>query len=341
LCIRVDTKAKLANILLITDGSCCELQLGDVCFIADVCVDENGELLWSSIETGQVDVNVLHPPSQRKYRVWQISVRGLLLGKCINFERLFVERFGLSAKEFRALNFKSVVIHAGADFISSYLFDTTTVEVGEVLPMTVGELLRETERRIKLQCSSLPNKPDLVWLGMGMPSTKFPADGTGFTEGMRLHRLDRANYREHWHEYDRVLTYAHYKLSRERGSRGLLARETSDRLPCFLIGSAASGGKTNGRGYPLAGDLTNAGRLIWGGIGGATRKLGHEMDGLGYFSFMREEDLGDVARWDANLKFEAGTPGHVRAFGEVEDIPSHLFLVRDGHPFIREKVQNN
>ncbi len=330
--IDVSLLSNFVHILLITDGAGAQLQLGDYTFIGDLRRDENGELSWGRVQGGHVNVNALYPREDRPFLVWQITVRGLLALGLIDLGYIFEQQFGVRPEQLSQMRFEVVAVHAGADFISGTIYDTSSaVPELNVTPRMLRERLEEL---IIEQTNDLPGNPDVVWIGVASPGGYHLQSDNGISDDMTLTRHDAGN-RGHWSYVDKVLVHTMVRLHRERATEGRFPAAPvvvhgRTRLRCFFAGSAVHRGRSNGRGYPFAADLPNAGRILWGAMMGAVRKLGRDCGGLGYFSFRYPAQLGHVAHWTESLEVEPPRPGQIRSFGEVTRIPAHLFLCHGG-----------
>ncbi len=328
--------------LLITDGAGSEVIVGDYAFIGDMRIT-NGRMQWSCVELGHVDLNSTLDSSNRPYRIWQWTVRGWLTAGVDDIGSRMREHFNLSEEAYAELEFDVVAVHAGADFLAHTLYNSPGN--GPQLGVTPEVLLRQIENLIVQHTRPLPCRNRVVLLGLGFPGGHPPAPSdrqtaahviiTGRTDLRRLNMLNR----DDWIYYDKVLQYMNEYLAEDRRTTGRFPPGNRERLRCFLIGSLANVGVSNGHGYPFSADLANAGRLLWGGVCGAARRLGYDRGGLGYFDFRNREELGSVARWSENREYVDTQPGVLRPFGDINQIPAHLYECEGARPVSRREKE--
>ena len=133
--------------------------------------------------------------------------------------------------------------------------------------------------------------------------------------------------------FDAALFFAERLLIRHRGEVGLFRSPDRRRMLLFWAGAVHMKGTVrSGRGRPLAKYLANAGRLMLGAIHGAIRKMGLDFGGLGYFDLTNPASIGREARWDAHMWWQESIPAVTVSFGEVSNIPEHLFKIKATRP---------
>ncbi len=251
------------NVLVLTDSSAAQVKFGDYTLLGKLV----GENEIEELAGGYIDATGLHPPLNRDFRIWQVSLYDLFVAGKYEFGRIFEEYFGVSRSDFRhKLKFDVVYVHAGTDFLARLLYTIPAAEESKRQPTTIVELIEE---QIAELCSTLPGKPPIVVGGFGFAGRDIDPEHIGLCAHSAFPAHDGSKV-ESYRVYDQALTQLHRVIAFGRAKTGVFgSHRPATGFWCFLAGRVSRRKASNGRGQPFAADLANVARVLIGGLCGA------------------------------------------------------------------------
>jgi hypothetical protein len=330
------------HVLVVTDGTYSEVKFGDYSVMLTLqpapTEADPRRCAWGLIHTGYIDANAMFVARpRRKTLIWQVTVLGLFGPGDIDVNRILNFYFRRADKAPIAPTFKAVIFHAGADYVSNLVYHT--VAPGATTQKTPQNVIEDVEKKIRFACRNLAGTPPKIWAGVGFVGSnvnlRHGIDANERIRGMAwadvAGKPDAVAHRY----FDRVLARVHWDLCSTRRTLGIFdyavnpAAADAMPLPVFNPGSLALRADTTGRGYPVAGDLANAGRVMAGVVSGVLKKLNNgNRDGIGFvFYDDHPERWGYPATWGPRVRLLPAQPMVLAELPACQEMPYHLYSV--------------
>ncbi len=214
-----------------------------------------------------------------------------------------------------------------------------TVAPGELTRKTPTKVIQDVERKIHHAYRNLPGSPPKIWAGVGFVGSNVALcygiesnkgitgslwdDPSGAPDGMAHRYFNQVLARVH---LDLCSTHRTNDIFECAANADVLAGQL---LPVLNPGSLAFCAETTSRGYPVAGDLSNAARVMANTISRVLKKLNMgNRDGIGFVHYDQNPDRwGYLPMWGPNIQLLAAKPMVLAELPACQDLPYHLYSV--------------